>query len=80
MLAAQFECMRELFWRLGAAAFAGTGAVSKTFGDMQGSDWVPGRGIGLRFTLAKRNHINLRADYAWGNSSHAFYIGMGEAF
>ncbi len=80
MLAAQFEYRRELFWRLGAAAFAGAGAVAKTFGDLKGSDWVPGGGAGLRFTLAQRNHIDLRADYAWGDSSHAFYVGVGQAF
>ena len=80
MLAAQFEYRRELFWRLGAVAFAGTGAVSKTFSDLRGSNWVPGGGAGLRFTLAQKNHINLRADYAWGDNSHAFYVGIGEAF
>jgi outer membrane translocation and assembly module TamA len=80
MLAAQVEYRRELFWRLGATAFVGTGAASKMFSDLQASDWIPGTGLGLRLELAKRNHINLRADYAWGENSHAFYVGVGEAF
>lgn len=78
MLAGQMEYRRELFWRLGAVAFAGAGAVGKTFGDMGNAE--PGGGLGLRFMLAKQNHINLRADYAWGDSSHATYVSLGEAF
>jgi hypothetical protein len=30
--------------------------------------------------LAKRNHINLRADYAWGDNSRVAYVSLGEAF
>lgn len=78
MLVGQVEYRRELFWRLGATAFAGAGAVGKSFDDM--GDAQPGGGFGLRFVLAKRNHINLRADFAWGNSSRATYISLGEAF
>lgn len=75
MLVGQAEYRRELFWRLGAVAFAGAGAVGSSFGNAE-----PGGGLGLRFVLAKRNHINLRADYAWGNNSHASYVSIGEAF
>jgi hypothetical protein len=39
-----------------------------------------GGGSGLRFTLAKQDHINLRIDYAWGKNSTALYIGIMEAF
>lgn len=78
MLVGQGEYRRELFWRLGATAFAGAGAVGKTFGEMGSAE--PGGGLGLRYLLAKRNHINLRVDYAWGDSSHATYVSLGEAF
>lgn len=80
MLVGQAEYRRELFWRLGAVAFAGAGAVAHTWGGFGDTDPEPGGGLGLRFVLAKRNHINLRADYAWGNNSHASYISLGEAF
>jgi outer membrane protein assembly factor BamA len=80
MLDGQVEFRRELFWRIGAVAFVGTGEVARTFGDFNGSDLVPGGGIGLRYKLAQRNHLNLRADYAWGKNSRAFYMGIGEAF
>ena len=78
MLVGQGEYRRELFWRLGAVVFAGAGAVGKTFDQFGSAE--PGGGLGLRFLLAKRSHINLRADYAWGDNSHATYISLGEAF
>lgn len=80
MLTGQAEFRRELFWRLGAAIFFGMGEVARTFGEFNGSNVVPGGGIGLRYDLAKKNHLNLRADYAWGKDSRAFYMSIGEAF
>lgn len=80
MLVGQMEFRRDLFWRIGATAFAGAGAVAHNWGGFGDSKAEPGGGFGLRFILAKRNHINLRADYAWGDSSHAAYVSLGEAF
>jgi outer membrane protein assembly factor BamA len=80
MLVGQAEFRRELFWRLGAVAFAGAGAVAHTWGGFDDAEVKPGGGLGLRFVLAQRNHINLRADYAWGDRSKATYISIGEAF
>jgi outer membrane protein assembly factor BamA len=78
MFVGQAEFRRELFWRIGAVAFAGAGAVGSSFTNFGNPE--PGGGVGLRFLLARRNHINLRADYAWGNNSHASYVSIGEAF
>jgi hypothetical protein len=61
-------------------AFAGAGAVAHDWGDFSNSDAQPGGGAGLRLLLAKKNHINLRIDYAWGHGSTATYVGIGEAF
>lgn len=80
MLVGQAEYRRELFWRFGAVAFAGAGAVAQTWGGFDNAEAKPGGGFGLRFVLAKQNHINLRADYAWGEGVHATYISLGEAF
>jgi hypothetical protein len=80
MLVGQAEFRRELFWRVGAVAFAGAGAVAHDWGDFGNSDAQPGGGAGLRLLLAKKNHINLRIDYAWGHGSTATYVGIGEAF
>ena len=80
MLVGQVEYRRYLVWRLGAVGFVGLGALAETLGDLGGSDVKPGGGVGVRFLLAKQNRINLRFDYAWGQDSSAFYIGLGEAF
>ncbi len=80
MVAAQAEWRSEVWWRFGAAAFVGAGEVARDFESMKWKDMLPGSGAGLRFTLAKRNHVNLRVDYAWGKDSRALYIGVAEAF
>jgi hypothetical protein len=80
MLAAQAEWRTEIWGRLGGAVFAGVGAVAPSLDNVAIDDVLPGAGVGLRITLAKRNHVNLRVDYAWGERSNALYIGVGEAF
>jgi hypothetical protein len=80
MLAAQAEWRSELWWRLGAAAFFGEGLVAHDFGAFKWSDRLPGGGVGLRFTVATQNHVNLRVDYAWGKNTSALYMGVIEAF
>ena len=80
MLAAQAEWRSELWWRFGATAFAGAGEVAPDFESFTWKDVLPGTGIGARFILAKRNHVNLRVDYAWGKNSSALYVGVAEAF
>jgi outer membrane protein assembly factor BamA len=80
MLVGQAEFRREIWWRFGASAFMGAGEVAPTFTSFSASDIRPGGGVGLRFTLAPKNHINLRVDYSVGQNSHAWYVGIGEAF
>lgn len=80
MLVGQAEYRRELFWRFGAVGFFGAGAVAEKFSKLSASKILPGGGLGVRFTLAKQNHINLRFDYAWGKESSALYVSLGESF
>lgn len=80
MLVGQIEYRRDLFWRFGGVAYIGSGAVAPTFEDLTNSRFHVGGGIGLRFTLASENRINLLVDYAWGKGGSAFYVGLGEAF
>ncbi len=80
MVAAQAEWRTELWWRFGATAFVGGGEVKDSFGALTWKDVLPGYGVGARFTLARRNHVNLRVDYGWGKDSSALYIGVMEAF
>jgi len=80
MLAGQVEWRSELWWRFGAAAFIGGGEVAPDFDRFTLKKILPGGGVGLRFTLATQNHVNLRIDYAWGKNSSALYMGIIEAF
>lgn len=80
LLAAQAEWRSEIWWRFGAAAFVGAGEVVNDYRKFTWRDALPGGGVGLRFTLARRNHVNLRVDYAWGKNSTALYVGVAEAF
>lgn len=80
MLAAQAEYRREVWKRFGAVGFFGVGEVAPTFGNFRYDKLLPGGGLGVRFRLTKKNHVNLRVDYAWGKGSSALYIGVGEAF
>jgi outer membrane protein assembly factor BamA len=80
LLALQGEYRLPLFWRFGAAGFVGVGQVAPDIGGF-GLDrfWVAG-GAGLRFVLAKREGLNIRADFAFGEGSSGFYLSLGEAF
>ena len=80
MIAAQAEWRSEIWWRFGGTVFVGGGEVVPDFGALNWNDALPGGGVGLRFTVAKRNHVNLRVDYAWGKDSSALYISVVEAF
>jgi hypothetical protein len=80
MIVGQVEYRRELPWRFGLAAFFGLGEVAESFGDFNRDNLLPGGGVGVRFTVSEEDHINLRADYAWGRDSSAFYIGVLEVF
>ncbi|MEZ4902383.1 MAG: hypothetical protein R2822_11825 [Spirosomataceae bacterium] len=37
-------------------------------------------GAGVRFTANRRDHLNLRFDYAIGSDGGNFYLTVGEAF
>ena len=80
LLDVQAEYRVELGWRLGATAFAGIGTVAPNLGDIDGGDLFPSGGVGLRYTVAPENHVNLRTDFAWGKEGFVFYLGVGEAF
>ncbi len=80
LLAFQGEYRFPVIWRFGAAGFAGIGQVAPDFGGF-GFDrfWVAG-GAGLRFLLARKQGLNIRADFAFGEGSSGFYLSVGEAF
>lgn len=80
MLATQGEYRWALPWRLGVTAFGGLGEVAPTWGKFNADGILPSGGIGPRFMLSSKYHVNLRADFAWGKSGHTFSMGLGESF
>ncbi len=80
LLATQAEYRLQLPKRFGLVAFVGVGEVAPELSQFRADNLLPGAGVGLRFTVAKKNHINLRIDYAVGKDGGALYIGVAEAF
>lgn len=80
MFATQAEYRRELPKRLGLVAFGGVGGIARQFSDFRTDELLPAAGLGLRFKLDKKNHINYRIDFAIGRAGHTLSIGVGEAF
>ena len=80
MLTTQVEYRLELPKRFGAAAFVGLGEVAPDVGAFNYDNLKPAGGAGIRFILAKKNHVNLRVDYAVGKQGGGVYMGVAEAF
>jgi hypothetical protein len=80
MFAAQAEYRYEWRKRLGFTAFGGVGGVGRNWNDFRTDGLLPGAGVGLRFNLDKKNHINYRIDLGFGREGHTVSIGVGEAF
>jgi len=80
MFATQAEYRIEWRKRLGFVGFGGLGAIARTWGDLRSDQLLPAGGVGLRFNLDKKNHINYRIDLAFGREGRTLSIGVGEAF
>ena len=78
--AAQIEYRFPLFWRIGAAAFAGAGDVYSTPEEVTLPTLKYSYGGGLRVSINEYERINLRLDYGFGNGSQSFYLQLTEAF
>jgi hypothetical protein len=80
MFAAQAEYRLDWRKRLGFVAFGGVGGVARNWDDFRTDGLLPAAGVGLRFKLDKKNHINYRVDFAFGREGRTLSIGVGEAF
>lgn len=80
MFALQTEFRQFLFWRIGIVGFGGLAQVSdkvSTFGLNQ-FHWAAGGG--LRLMVQKKEKLNLRIDYGFGEQSSGLYVILKEAF
>lgn len=80
-LALEGEYRFHLFWRFDGALFAGAGEVGPSLADFSFSDIRVIYGAGIRFTLDKDEHINIRFDVATHDLAEPnFYFTALEAF
>jgi len=80
MFATQAEYRKILTNRLGFVLFAGVGEVAHTWDSFDSENLLPGGGTGIRFNLAKKQRINMRADVAYGTTGWSWNFFLGEAF
>jgi outer membrane translocation and assembly module TamA len=80
MFATQAEYRLELPKRLGLVAFGGVGGVARELNEFRSDALLPAAGLGLRFRLTKKSHVNFRIDFAVGRDGHTVTVGLGEAF
>ncbi len=80
-LSAQGEIrLRVLPW-LGFVAFTGTGTVAETIDAFRIDQLLVTAGTGIRFTINKKDRVNLRIDYGQTNKGYGnFYLTFAEAF
>jgi outer membrane protein assembly factor BamA len=80
MFATQVEYRRELKWRLGLVGFAGVGAVARHWDEIRFDQLLPAGGVGMRFKLDKKNHIDYRIDVGYGRVGPTLTMSVTEAF
>lgn len=76
----QLEARWRFSDRWGMAAFAGAGRITETLVGLSEGDVIPSYGLGLRFTVAQSQRINMRLDYGRSSDSDAVYLSVMEAF
>jgi outer membrane protein assembly factor BamA len=80
VLLTQAEARFTIFKRLGGVAFAAAAVLGNQKDILRFNDPKYSYGAGLRFTANRRDHLNLRFDYAIGKEGGNFYFTIGEAF
>lgn len=76
----QTELRFNVYRRLGAVAFGSVGTLGNDDALLRLRRPKGAYGAGLRFTLNRPDHLNLRLDYGLGRGSSGFYLTVGEAF
>lgn len=76
----QSEIRFGLYRRLGGVVFGSVGVLGNREPLVRINDPKVAYGGGLRFTINRRDHLNIRLDYGFGRQSSGLYITIGEAF
>jgi len=81
MIAFQMEYrMVPVWWRLGLVGFVGVGDVASRLDRFDLGNLKYSYGFGIRYLLRRKEKLNIRLDFAYGNGSLGFYIVLREAF
>ena len=80
LLAAQAEYRWQALKRWGLVGFAGFGNVNNTFQELTKNKFLPSYGGGLRFKINRKENVNVRVDYGFGNGQQNLYFFVAEAF
>lgn len=76
----QSELRFAIYKRFGGVVFGSAGILGDAQTLLRPDDPKFAYGAGLRFTLNRRDHLNIRLDYGFGQQSSGFYLTIGEAF
>lgn len=76
----QIEYRLQILSWLGAVAFASIGQVGDSVADLNWTRPIIAGGGGLRFTINKSEHLNIRLDIAVSPEGAGPYVAAGEAF
>lgn len=76
----QSEVRFDIYKRLGGVVFGSLGILGDDATLLRPDDLKAAYGAGLRFTINRVDHLNIRVDYGFGNQSSGFYLTLGEAF
>lgn len=76
----QTEARIKLYKRIGANVYASTAVLGNETDFLRLNDPKFAYGAGLRFIINKKEHLNIRLDYARGKEKGFFYVTIGEAF
>ncbi|GAA4346152.1 BamA/TamA family outer membrane protein [Hymenobacter saemangeumensis] len=76
----QTELRFDVYRRLGGVLFGSVGTLGDDDALLRLHQPKAAYGAGLRFTINRRDHLNLRLDYGLGQQSSGFYLTIGEAF
>ena len=69
-----------IYKRFGGVVFANSGALGNQSDFIRFSDIKYTYGAGLRFNVNRKDHLNIRLDYATGPGTDGIYFTIGEAF
>lgn len=76
----QIEWRQEFLKNWGFTAFFGVGWVASNWDSWQINNQHLGYGVGMRYKLDKKDHVNIRLDVGFGNGSIYPYLTIGESF